>query len=534
MHRFRSIFTRRSCRMLATLSTISVLSGLVGATGSGPEVAVALPQLFPVAGSLNSAGPRLPGNGIATSGWLTDAPAAPELLPDGSFLMIHGASPDAIIHVTTDGRSKIVAGYLASDCAGDPCAPGPEGDGGPAVKARLASLSALAASPDGGFLFAQRDAIRRVDPRGVISTVAGTPSPYFVPRLVGVDGPAVRAALPEPSGVAVTSDGGFAFGDGDMVLRVDSDGILRVAAQQQSWDGNQQVQGLPDGGLLVLDKNHLQRIAPDGGVSTVAQLRFPAVGIAALADGSVLTINAVARRVMRLAPDGQITTVIPASAFHDFAGRGPTAASTDTATSLVGLAADADGIFIATSQAVLLAPTRPSRWQLTRIVDARVGRSSLRVRVAADRASEARLWIQRRSTGRVFGRRRLHLRAGTHWVAVAGPVARPGRVRIVVRTLSPGLAEDAVSLVLGRSLSRNIVTATENAESDDPVHCRSIMPRRVDCWWISLEFEDCGMLAVTLGQDGLLRERDYNCIRGKPRYRIRPRWTTAPTIVPLG
>ena len=68
--------------------------------------------------------------------------------------------------------------------------PPPTGDGGPAGLALLTYPTAVAATPDGGFLVAEteRQRIRRVSPRGIITTVAGTGRGGFS----GDGGPATR------------------------------------------------------------------------------------------------------------------------------------------------------------------------------------------------------------------------------------------------------------------------------------------------------------------------------------------------------
>ena len=79
------------------------------------------------------------------------------------------------------------------------------GDGGPADLAEINSPGGLAIGPDGSVYIADtlNNRIRRVTPDGVITTVAGTGEPAEK----GDDGPAVEAALLEPTGIAVGDDG---------------------------------------------------------------------------------------------------------------------------------------------------------------------------------------------------------------------------------------------------------------------------------------------------------------------------------------
>lgn len=93
-------------------------------------------------------------------------PCAPAVFPDGSRLELSDAQPQEVDRVWPDGERERVAGDGA-------CGLG--GDGGPATLAELADPKGLAVLPDGGFLIADTDnnAIRRVSPDGIITTVAG-------------------------------------------------------------------------------------------------------------------------------------------------------------------------------------------------------------------------------------------------------------------------------------------------------------------------------------------------------------------------
>ncbi len=78
------------------------------------------------------------------------------------------------------------------------------GDGGPALRASLNNPQGLALGPDGTFYIADtyNHVVRRVDPRGIITTFAGTEA-----GLAGDGGPALRARLSLPTAVAVAPDG---------------------------------------------------------------------------------------------------------------------------------------------------------------------------------------------------------------------------------------------------------------------------------------------------------------------------------------
>lgn len=81
---------------------------------------------------------------------------------------------------------------------------GYSGDGGDARKARLSGPKGVACAPDGSVYIADTEnhAIRRVDPSGVITTVAGTGE-----RGDGPDGDPLHARLARPHGVFVDAKG---------------------------------------------------------------------------------------------------------------------------------------------------------------------------------------------------------------------------------------------------------------------------------------------------------------------------------------
>lgn len=82
---------------------------------------------------------------------------------------------------------------------------GYNGDGGAATSAELAAPLDVAVDDDGNVFIADTDnnRIRRVDPSGVITTIAGTGSQCESGTTCGVGGPAISAQLATPSGVTV-------------------------------------------------------------------------------------------------------------------------------------------------------------------------------------------------------------------------------------------------------------------------------------------------------------------------------------------
>ncbi|KFL36522.1 hypothetical protein N788_12480 [Arenimonas donghaensis DSM 18148 = HO3-R19] len=100
------------------------------------------------------------------------------------------------------------------------------GDGGPAASARLNSPGALAAAPDGSVYIADNGnfRIRRVDPQGIITTVAGT----GVEGDAGLGGPATQAQLSVVTALALDQQGRLYIAQAQhhRILRIGGDGQL--------------------------------------------------------------------------------------------------------------------------------------------------------------------------------------------------------------------------------------------------------------------------------------------------------------------
>ena len=115
--------------------------------------------------------------------------------------------------------------------------PGYGGDGGPAVKARLSFPSGVAVDKAGNVYITDtgNNRVRQIDTTGTINTIAGTGEGGY-----DWDGPAVEARLADPKGVAVDGSGNLYFtGPYNFgIRRVDASGTLsEVAGSGESYDG---------------------------------------------------------------------------------------------------------------------------------------------------------------------------------------------------------------------------------------------------------------------------------------------------------
>jgi DNA-binding beta-propeller fold protein YncE len=166
------------------------------------------------------------------------------------------------------------------------------GDGGPALDARISEPCDLLLMPGGRLLIADRDAhrIRQVDlGTDIITTVAGTGREGYS----GDGGPATKADLKYPMGLALAPDGGFYIADNGnhRIRRVSAEGIITTIAGD-GWT-NETFRG---------------RFAGDGGPAIRASLYSPQ-GLAVGPDGSLYVADRGNRRIRKIAPDGMITTV---------------------------------------------------------------------------------------------------------------------------------------------------------------------------------------------------------------------------------
>jgi sugar lactone lactonase YvrE len=110
---------------------------------------------------------------------------------------------------------------------------GYNGDGVPATRAHLNRPRFLLVAPDQSLIIADTDnrRVRRVSPAGVISTIAGT----GVAGFGGDGGPATAARLDDPRGLALDSDGTLyvSNAEGTMVpsvRRIDPSGVITTVA----------------------------------------------------------------------------------------------------------------------------------------------------------------------------------------------------------------------------------------------------------------------------------------------------------------
>ncbi|MCI0557027.1 MAG: hypothetical protein MN733_00915 [Nitrososphaera sp.] len=224
-------------------------------------------------------------------------------------------------------------------------ASGYNGDGGLAVEASLNLPYDVARDSTGNLYIADFDnhRIRKVDPQGRISTVAGT----GIAGYSGDGGPAAEAQLNGPYGVLVDAEDNILIADSlnHIIRKVGPSGeittIAGTGSQGYSGDGGPAIaatfdtpQSLfvgPHGQLYIGDEhNHCIRVidsngtistlagnghlgeAADGTISDRAQLNDPE-DMWVMRDGRILIADADNRRILVILPDGKV---------YAFAGKG--------------------------------------------------------------------------------------------------------------------------------------------------------------------------------------------------------------------
>lgn len=107
-----------------------------------------------------------------------------------------------VFRIASDGAATIIAGSAGHFGFG--------GDGGPALAARFSSVTALALGTDGSIYVADtgNHRIRRVNPSGIVTTIAGTGRSGYT----GDGGPALDADLDEVRWLAAGPDGSLYLG----------------------------------------------------------------------------------------------------------------------------------------------------------------------------------------------------------------------------------------------------------------------------------------------------------------------------------
>jgi uncharacterized protein (TIGR03437 family) len=256
------------------------------------------------------------------------------------------------------------------------------GDGGPATAAQIGAIQGIAADRFGNLYLSDTNhqRVRKIDPTGAITTVAGTGTAGFS----GDGGPATSAQLNLPYGLAVDQAGYLYIADlnNSRVRRVSpagaidtyagsggqgssGDGGLATSAQMleprnvavdaagnlyiSEFGGHRVRKVTPNGLISTAAGTGIAGFGGDGGPAVAAQLAFPA-GLALDRLGNLYIADTQNQRVRELLPTGQISTALGGTA-------------SITLLTPIAVAVDLAGdIYVADSTAVVHEYTASGRW----------------------------------------------------------------------------------------------------------------------------------------------------------------------------
>ncbi|MGC8761078.1 MAG: SMP-30/gluconolactonase/LRE family protein [Bryobacteraceae bacterium] len=194
-------------------------------------------------------------------------PSALAIDPAGNLYVVEPFA-QRIRKVSADGKLTTLAGTGQF---------GFEGDGGPALKARFNGPDGIAADREGNVYVSDsyNHRIRRIDPDGRITTIAGTGDGGYG----GDGGPATAAMLNYPGALAVDNAGNLFVADtlNQRVRRIDRSGIIETVVGNGSF-------GYPRNGELALEAAipYVKGLAFDGAGNLY--LSFPS-------DGRIRMVN---------------------------------------------------------------------------------------------------------------------------------------------------------------------------------------------------------------------------------------------------
>lgn len=175
-------------------------------------------------------------------------------------------------------REAVMTGTFAYKIIAGTGMVGSKGDNGPATDAMLANPVGIAVDASGNILFTEKgtNSLRKIDTSGIITalTAKSVEGDYS-----GDGGPATRATLNNPAGVATDDKGNIYIADfGNNVIRkIDAKGIITTIAG-----------------------NHTEGFSGDGGPATRAQLSHP-WRIAVDKQGNIYIVDQGNLRIRKLA-----------------------------------------------------------------------------------------------------------------------------------------------------------------------------------------------------------------------------------------
>jgi hypothetical protein len=252
-----------------------------------------------IAGSYESTGEA--GDGSPATSATLDNPTGLARDAKGD-LFIADSEDNVVREITPDGTIHLIAGDGSE---------GDRGNGGPATRAELDDPQGVAVNSKGDVFIADtyNNVVREVTPQGFISTYAGD----GVPGYRGDNGPAGRAELSSPTGLALDALGNLYIADSgnNVIRRVSTSGAITTVAGNVTADQ-------ASGGL--------GGFSGDGGPATSARLNSPE-GVALDQAGDLFIADTFNNAVREVTPGGTISTIVNTVAAKGNSGNGGPAGS---------------------------------------------------------------------------------------------------------------------------------------------------------------------------------------------------------------
>ena len=244
--------------------------------------------------------------------------------------------------------------------AGSPTNNGYSGDGGRATNALLSTQGKVAVDAAGNLYIADTNnfVIRKVTPKGTISTVASTKTTFggAFPSAVAVDAKAnlyiviasrIGKVTPDGTATIAAGDGSWGYsGDGGPATSAQLNGPSSVVADSSgnlfiADSGNNRIRKVTqEGAISTVAGNGVHGYSGDGGPATGADLAGPS-DVAVDAAGNLYIADSGNNRIRKVTPDGAISTVAGNGALGLSGDGGPaTSAPLDYP---IGVAIDAAG-----------------------------------------------------------------------------------------------------------------------------------------------------------------------------------------------
>jgi sugar lactone lactonase YvrE len=322
---------------LATVRKLDINGKLTIVAGSG---------VYDPSGPNPPPDPSLSDGGPATAATLA-GPMGIAVDPNGNIFFLEAYS-SRIRRI--DGATGII-----TTIAGNGTVPF-SGDGGPAISASLYYPVGLSIDPAGNLYVADygHSRIRKIDTKGVITTVAGTGAQGYGDET----GPAVNEPVANMSDVAADAAGNVLIADtySGRVRKIDAQGMLSTAAgsgrksapddgfpalhahlspfglaldKQQNLivaDGNNLIKRLnSDGTMSTIAGTGRTGYSGDGGSAQLATFNIPQ-GVAVDASGNIFVGDTYNSRIRKITPDGIVNTfasaglIMPEGLAFDSAG----------------------------------------------------------------------------------------------------------------------------------------------------------------------------------------------------------------------